>query len=143
MLFCKSFFLSRCIIFCKRINFEIYYSRYERVANICIKFLSNLGKLLQNQSMLKQTFNLLLFNTKIRIKVDDHYRKNEVYEWKTHIKGRWWNFLTLTEVSVIQKKVNVCEHTVKMVPHDSFGKSLQEKEVWEWREKRKRVIIGG
>ena len=28
----------------------------------------------------------------------------------------------ITDVFLDQKKVNVCEHTVKMAPHESFGK---------------------
>ena len=34
--------------------------------------------------------------------------------------GKKMRFLTLTEVFVNQKRVNVCEYTVKMAPHDSL-----------------------
>ena len=34
--------------------------------------------------------------------------------------------MTLTEVFVNQKRMNLCEHTVKMVPQDSFEKELPE-----------------
>ena len=38
--------------------------------------------------------------------------------WKTH--GKWWDVSKLTEVFLNHKRVNVCEHTVKMVSRDSL-----------------------
>ena len=45
--------------------------------------------------------------------------------------------MTLIEVFVNQKRINVCEHTVKMAPHDSFEEEPpgegtgRRKEWWE------------
>ena len=34
---------------------------------------------------------------------------------------------TITDVFLDQKRVNVCEHTIKMEPHESFGKVPPER----------------
>ena len=48
----------------------------------------------------------------------------EISGWKAHADTRKfnWIFLTITDVFLDQKRVNVCEHMVKMVSHESFGK---------------------
>ena len=68
-------------------------------------------------SMLYIKFNIA--NMKIGKERGNSYRNNkEIFRWKTHI-NTWklnWNVLTITDVFLDQKKVNVCELTVKMTP---------------------------
>ena len=50
---------------------------------------------------------------KIGIKVEISYKKCRGLYMKN------WDILANTEVLVNQKRVNICEHTVKMAPHKS------------------------
>ena len=48
----------------------------------------------------------------------------KISRWKAHT-NTWklnWNISTITDTVLDQKRVNVCEHTVKTGPHDRFGK---------------------
>ena len=47
------------------------------------------------------------------------YWKNKEISGRNAHTSKWklnWNFLTIIDVFLNQKRVNVCEHTVKMVP---------------------------
>ena len=59
------------------------------------------------------------YNTKIRKERGKSYWKNEeISGWKAHT-NTWklnWKVSTIRDVFLDQKRVNVCEHTVKMVP---------------------------
>ena len=79
----------------------------------------------------KQQRRYLLFNkftcinTKIGKQRGNSYRKNEeISRWKAYT-NTWkfnWNILTITDVFLNQKRVNVCDHMIKMGKRESFGK---------------------
>ena len=84
------------------------------------------------------------YYTKIGKERENLFWKNEeIFGSKKHVNTQkfHWNVSTITDVFLHQKRVNVCEHMVKMVSHDNFGKVLpgwvhdRKEEEWRgWRE---------
>ena len=46
----------------------------------------------------------------------------------------------ITDVFFDQKRVNVCEHTVNMAPHESFGKVILAVEIYKYQDHNTKKI---
>ena len=88
-------------------------------------------------------------NTKVWITQKRGNSKNEeVSRWKAQIHT-WklnWYVLTLTEVFLNQKRINVYEHTVKMVPFIQrplifFGKIFPFLFIYLWNTSKLRITL--
>ena len=73
--------------------------------------------------MLLEKYQSMDYTKKQEKKEETLTEKNEeISGWKAHINTRrpTWNVSTITEVFLNQKRVNLCEHIVKMASGESF-----------------------
>ena len=69
----------------------------------------------------------------------DHVESEEISRGKAHTKTRKLirNMLTVTDVFLNQKRVNVCGHTIKMVSRESFLMVPPGVERGRWGERKR------